>query len=176
MRGGPNDTRTPSPGQLDLQLALLALDLQLDLEFDLVGHGHGERHAAALELDVVVAGEHVGQIAQPVRNLLAAQRLLLLYLEDVHQLSFVVARRASARTPWVKVSGSAAEGDAPGCCRAMRTLSTPGRMANRSGGSSRPPPPSIPARTPWSASTSKPGARPSPPGPRGPCPPPPPPP
>src|SRR3954452_5869928 len=145
MRGGSNDTRTPSPGQLDLQLALLALDLQLDLELDLVGHGHGERHAAALELDVVVAREHVGQVAQPGCDLLAAQGLLLLYLEDVHQLSFVVASRASARTHWLKVSGSAAEGEAPGCCRAMRTRSTPGRMANRSGGSSRTASPSMPA-------------------------------
>jgi hypothetical protein len=34
-----------------------------------VGHVYGEAHPAALELDVVVALEHVGEIAQPLRDL-----------------------------------------------------------------------------------------------------------
>ena len=126
------------------------------LSVDLVGHVHGEAHSAALELDVVVAREHVGQGAQPRRDLLAAEALLLLDLEDVHQLSFVVgwvdgvasaspaaalagsrpaAIRASARTLGPRPSGSMADGEAPGCRREMRTRRTPGRMRKRRGGS-----------------------------------------
>ena len=87
-------------------------------------------------------------------------------LEDVHQISFVrcsdhdfpVAIRASARTLSMKPSGRCAEGEAPGCAGAIRTRRTPGRIPNRSGGSSRAASPSIPAGTGSSASTSNVGA------------------
>ena len=82
------------------------------LEIELVGNGHREAHAAALELDVVVALEHVGEVAQAYRDLFASETLPLLYLEDVHQLSFVVGR--------VGATGFATGGEAPGCWRVTR--------------------------------------------------------
>jgi hypothetical protein len=102
-----------------------------------------------------VAREHVGEVVQPHGDLLAADALLLLDLEDVHQLSFVVgwvggvsdgtlgaalagsrpaAIRASARTAGAKPSGSVADGEAPGCWRAMRARRTWGWMWKRRGG------------------------------------------
>src|SRR5215218_1340110 len=155
--------RRRSPCELDLQLTLVALDLQLDLEVHLVGDTDVEAHPAALELDVVVAGEHVGEPVQPGCGLLAAEALLLLYGEDVHCRSFgwsarVKAMRASARTLGPNPSGMDAEGEAPGCWRATRTRSTPGRMRNNSGGFSLTASPSMPAGTEWSASTSNAGA------------------
>src|SRR4051812_7205817 len=165
-----------SPRELDLEFTLVGLDLELDLERDLVGHGHGELHPAALELEVVVSGEHVGQVAQPRGDLLSAEAFLLLDLEDVHHVSFVVgscpmAIRASARAPWPSVAGSMADGDAPGCCGAMRTRRTPGRIWKRKGGSSRTASPSMPDGTGLSASTSKVDAVHSCHGRSGPCPP-----
>src|SRR6187402_511954 len=50
-----------SPGELDLELGAALLDLELDLDVDLVGDLQAEVHAAAVELDFVVAGELVGQ-------------------------------------------------------------------------------------------------------------------
>src|SRR5262245_42131701 len=108
-----------SPGQLDLQLALVRFDLELDLHVDLVGDVDLHVHPAALELDVVVSSEGVGEPAQPLRGLFARHRLLLLDLQDVHQPSLVVVGRpaamlASSRRPPQTVSGTAADGDAPG--------------------------------------------------------------
>ena len=67
----------------------------------------------------------LGWQENPRRDLLAAQALLLLYLEDVHQLSFLVgsagtgscpaAIRASARALCPRPSGSVTDGEAPGC-------------------------------------------------------------
>ena len=65
-----------SPGQLDLELAS-SLSIS-SLEVDLVGHVHLEVHSAAVELDVVVLREHVGEGAQAGRDLLAAETFLLL--------------------------------------------------------------------------------------------------
>ena len=55
------------------------------------------------------------------------------------------AIRASARTAPQGSSGIAADGEAPGCARAIRTCSTPGLILKRSGGSSLIASPSIPA-------------------------------
>lgn len=55
-------------------------------------------------------------------------------------------------------SSARAEGEAPGCLRAMRTRKTPGRMRKRSGGSSTTASPSMPAGMGRSASTSNAGA------------------
>ena len=64
---------------------------------------------------------------------------------------------ARARRP-TGLRGLVAEGEAPGCWRATRTCSTPGRMRNFSGGSSTSASPSMPAGTGRSESTSNVGA------------------
>src|SRR5215213_1793206 len=135
---------------------------------DLVGHRDPDVHPTALELDVVVAREHVGEVAQPCRRLLARDSFLLLDLEDVHHVSFVVgllpeagsrpaAICSSAPAVPEKLSGMRADGEAPGCCGAMRTRSTPCRIRKRRGGSSVAASPSMPAWTGWPASTSNDG-------------------
>jgi hypothetical protein len=63
--------------------------------------------------------------------------------------------RNSERMESQPLLGSAAEGDAPGCCRAILTLSTPGREANLIGGSSSTASPSTPALTGTSDGTGK---------------------
>ena len=57
------------------------------------------------------------------------------------------AIRTSSRIPAQIPSGTPTDGDAPGCCLAIRTLSAPGRMRKRSGGSSFAASPSMPAGT-----------------------------
>jgi hypothetical protein len=44
-------------------------------------------HATAFELEVVVAGEHVGEGTQALGDMLPAKGLLLLDLKDVHPVS-----------------------------------------------------------------------------------------
>ena len=51
-----------TPGQLDVQFALVAFHFEFDLDLYRVRHVRRESHPATLELDVVVAGEHVGRL------------------------------------------------------------------------------------------------------------------
>src|SRR5262245_9686970 len=121
-------------------------------------------HTSALELDVVVAGQRVSKGTQPRCRLLAGHRLLLLDLQDLHQSSFClvvsesscpIEMRSSSRVPSRSPSGKAAEGEAPGCDRDTRTLSTPGRMAKCRGEVRVAASPSIPAGTGCLERTSK---------------------
>jgi hypothetical protein len=59
-------------------------NLELDLELDLIGDVHLDAHAVALELDVVVAGQRVGQRVEARRGGLASDAFLLADLEEVH--------------------------------------------------------------------------------------------
>jgi hypothetical protein len=70
-----------SPLELDLDFALLVIELDLELEFDLVWHMDLEMHTSTVELDVIVAGEGVGESVQASGGVLSAQPLLLADLQ-----------------------------------------------------------------------------------------------
>src|SRR4029079_3459519 len=118
---------------------------------------------SALELEIVVTREVVGERPQPSRGLLPRHRLFLLDLQNVHHSSYPLvvscplAILSSAPTLCQNRAGTAADGGAPGCRRATRTRSTPGRIRNSSGGLSVTASPSIPAGTGRSDRTSNSG-------------------
>src|SRR5215207_2602046 len=75
------------PGELDLELGPVVLDLELHLQLDLIRDPDLELKSPALELDVVVAGQGVGERVQSVRGDFAAHALLLCDLEQFHGLT-----------------------------------------------------------------------------------------
>src|SRR4029078_3450711 len=101
------------------------------------------------------AGEHVGESARAPGAALAVEPRLLADLDQIHCGFLGVgvvgccgrpsAIRANATRLARGPSGIDADGDAPGCRRAIRTRRTPGRIWKFSGGSSSIASPSMPA-------------------------------
>jgi hypothetical protein len=73
ISGQARRTAFTSPFEFDLELALVFLKLDLELEVHLVRNMHLEMHAPAVELDVVVPSERVGERMQPSGGILSAK-------------------------------------------------------------------------------------------------------
>src|SRR6516225_9144351 len=72
------------PLELDFELALVALEFEFELDPKLIGDMDCYSHTVALELEVVVAVEHLREASQPRCDFLSPQLFVLLDLEDVH--------------------------------------------------------------------------------------------
>jgi hypothetical protein len=73
ISGQARRTALTSPFEFDLELALVVLKLDFKLEVHLVRNVHLEVHAPAVELDVVVPSERVGERVQPSGGILSAK-------------------------------------------------------------------------------------------------------
>src|SRR4051812_18363045 len=144
----PQRPAPASPGEPDLELGAVVLDHERDLELHLVGNSRDKAEVVALEDDVVAGRQLVGNCAQARRGVLTPDCFLLLQFHEVHRSSIRCSQvsrprliRRRARKAAGVLSGTAAEGEAPGCERATRALSTWGWLANVSGGAGTPAPP-----------------------------------
>jgi hypothetical protein len=73
ISGQAGRTAFTSPFEFDLELALVVLKLDLELEVDLIRNVHLEMQATAVELDVVVPSEGVGDRVQASGGVLSAK-------------------------------------------------------------------------------------------------------
>jgi hypothetical protein len=71
------------PLELDFELALVGLELKLEFEPDLTRDMDCELDAVALKLEVVDAGQHVGEVLEPSCGFRSPQLFVLFDLENV---------------------------------------------------------------------------------------------
>ena len=164
--GGKHELR--SPFELDFEFPLVVLDLDLELEVNLVGTctlkcmpPRSNSMSLCLASASAIACRRAAASSRVSRSFsvisirsIRASLLMMLAVAGHGRRRFAPVRRGRPgcpREPWPRARR-------PGCLRAMRTRRTPGRMRNRSGGSSMSASPSIPAGTGRSASTSNSGA------------------
>src|SRR5690606_35649424 len=100
LRAGATRLGGSSPAELDLDLRTVGAHLELEGELDLVGHVDRVAQPLALERDLVVARQLVGELAQALRRLLAAEPRPGLVLDELHGgPPVVVCARRSSRDP-----------------------------------------------------------------------------
>jgi len=73
VEANPHTSANRSPGEFDLQFGAVVLDLDFNLHLDLVTDRHTVTQALDRELDLVVAGERVGQAMEPRSGLLPSE-------------------------------------------------------------------------------------------------------